>query len=79
MTRDELERKLATIGVHPNSYSLDGIRHCDCVCVVAGRRKWTVYYVERDKPRELGAFSAVEDAFEFVYATFRKWLGVSRP
>ncbi|WP_224082004.1 hypothetical protein [Cupriavidus laharis] len=79
MTRDELERKLATIGIHQNSYSLDGIRHSDCVCVVAENGKWFVYYVERDKPRELGAFSAVEDAFEFVYTTFCKWLGVDLP
>lgn len=79
MTRDELERKLATIGVHPNSYSLDGIRNGDCVCVIAEKGRWRVFYVERDKPRELGAFSAVEDAFEFVYTTFCKWLGVSRP
>lgn len=79
MTRDELKRKLATIGVHPSSYSLDGIRNSDCVCVVAEGEAWTVYYVERDKPRELGVFSGIEDAFEFVYTTFRKWLGVSRP
>ena len=79
MTRTQLEAALAAIGVHTNSYSLDGIRHSDCVCVVNENDKWKVYYVERDKPAEIGIFDAVEDAYEFVYQTFCKWLGIKKP
>ncbi len=79
MIRSELESKLAAIGVHPNSYSLDGIRNSDCVCVVDLNSQWKVFYVERDKPDELGIFNSVEDAYEFLYATFCKWLGVTYP
>lgn len=77
MTRTELERGLAAIGIHSGSYSLDGIRSSDCVCVVAEAAGWVVYYVERDKPDKLGIFGADEEAFDFVYATFCKWLGIS--
>ena len=79
MIRTQLESKLAAIGVHTNSYSLDGIRHSDCVCVVEENGKWKVCYVERDKPAELGVFNAAEDAYDFVYATFCKWLGIKTP
>jgi hypothetical protein len=68
--------KLAEIGVHPNSYSLDGIRHSDCICAEAEGKKWRVHYVEQDKPRELGVFDTAEDAFDFIYATFCKWLDI---
>jgi len=76
MKREELEAKLAALGVNPNSYSLGSIRHSDCVCVVEDGGRWKVYYVERDKPAELGAFDTAEEAYDFVYATFCKWLGV---
>lgn len=79
MTRNQLEAALAAIGVHANSYSLDGIRHSDCVCVASENAKWKVCYVERDKPTELGVFDTVEDAYEFVYATFCQWLAVKKP
>lgn len=79
MKRDELENKLAGLGVMPNSYSLGSIRHSDCVCVVEENGRWKVYYVERDKPAELGAYNVVEDAYDFVYATFCKWLDVKAP
>ncbi len=79
MTRTQLEAELAAIGVHTNSYSLDGIRHSDCVCVVGENGKWKVCYVERDKPTELGAFDTAEDAYDFVSATFCKWLGIKKP
>lgn len=76
MTRDELESKLAALGVKPNSYSLGSIQHSDRVCVVEDGGRQKVYYVERDKPAELGAFDSAEDAYDFVYATFCKWMGV---
>ena len=79
MTRDQLETNLATIGVHKNSYSLDGIRHSDCVCVVGENGQWKVYYVERDKPAELAALNTAEEAYDFVYETFCKWLEVKKP
>lgn len=77
MTRTELELKLAAIGVHANSYSLDGIRHSECLCVVCEDNNWKVYYVERDKPKELATLKKVEDAYDFVYETFCGWLNVS--
>jgi hypothetical protein len=76
MTRDELESKLAAIGVKPNSYSLGTILHSDRVCVVDDGGRHKVYYVERDKPAELAAFDSDEDAYAFVYATFCKWMGL---
>jgi hypothetical protein len=76
MTRDQLVSKLSELGVHKNSYSLDGLRNSDCVCVVASDSKWKVYYVERDKPDELADFNTKEDAYDFVYLTFCQWLGV---
>lgn len=79
MIRSELEAKLAAIGVHANSYSLDGIRHSECVCVVYEDGKWKVYYVERDKPAELAELSTMENAYDFVYETFCDWLNVKNP
>lgn len=75
MTRDQVISKLTELGVHSNSYSLDGMRNSDCVCVVEDSGKWKVFYVERDKPDELAALDTIEAAYDFVYATFRKWLG----
>lgn len=75
MTRDQLISGLTDLGVHPNSYCLDGIRNSDCVCVAAANGdEWKVFYVERDKPDELATFNTAEAAYDFVYATFRKWL-----
>lgn len=76
MTRDQLISKLNELGVQSNSYLLDGMRNSDCVCVVKDSGKWKVLYVERDKPDELGMLDTVEDAYDFVYATFRRWLGI---
>jgi hypothetical protein len=76
MTRDQLVLKLAELGVNSNSYSLDGLRNSDCVCVVDEGNGSKVYYVERDRPEELAAFRSIEEAYDFVYATFCKWLGV---
>lgn len=75
MTRDQLISKLTKLGVHPNSYSLDGLRNSDCVCVVEENGKWRVCYVERDNPDWLGVFDSAENAYDFVSATFCKWLG----
>jgi hypothetical protein len=77
MTRDQLISKLAELDVHPNSYSLDALRNSECVCVVRIDKEWEVSYVERDMPERLASFSAVEGAYDFVYATFCRWLGVS--
>lgn len=79
MTRSQLETMLAAIGVNRNSYSLDGVRHSDCLCIAADDSRWKVFYVERDKPEELGAFDTAEEAYDFVYITFCKWLGIGRP
>ena len=76
MIREKLESRLAEIGVHTSSYSLDGIRSSECVCVVGEGVIWKVYYVERDKPAELATLNTVEEAYDFVYETFCKWLGV---
>ena len=75
MTRDILILKLSVIGVHENSYSLGKIQNSDCTCVVEENGKWSVYYVERDKPDKLAVFDSVEDAYSFVYEIFCKWLG----
>lgn len=75
MTREELESKLATIGVHPNSYSLGSLQNSECMCVIEDGDWWKVYYVERDKPHELGKFGFADEAYDFVYATFCEWLG----
>lgn len=76
MTRDELLYNLAVIGVDENSYSLGEIRHSDCVCVVSEHGEWKVYYVERDNPAELAVLDTEDEAYDFVYGTFCKWLGV---
>jgi hypothetical protein len=75
MIRDELVLNLSKMGIHESCYSLGRMRNSECVCVVAEGEKWKVYYVERDKPLELAAFDSVEDAYDFVYKTFCKWLG----
>jgi hypothetical protein len=76
MIREELETKLAALGVKPNSYSLGSIQNSDRVCVVEEGDRWNVYYVERDKPDQLAGFDTEEAAYDFVYATFCKWMGV---
>lgn len=75
MTRDELKNKLFELGVHQSSYSLDGIRNSECVCLVNEDQLWKVYYVERDRPKELGVFQTESDAIEFMFKQFQHWLG----
>ncbi|RUS67791.1 hypothetical protein CUZ56_00268 [Saezia sanguinis] len=75
MTRDELKNKLSELGVHQSSYSLDGIRNSECVCLVNEDQLWKVYYVERDRPKELGVFQTESDAIEFMFKQFQHWLG----
>jgi hypothetical protein len=77
MKREQLESSLAVIGVHPSSFSLGSIRNGDCVCVVPENGLWKVFYVERDKPKELDSFPTEEEAYDFVYATLCKSWGVS--
>lgn len=78
MKKEQLLSNLSAIGVNATSYSLGEIRHSDCVCVVAENDKWKVYYVERDKPAELAVLDTEEQAYDFVYETFCKWLGVEK-
>lgn len=78
MNRNQLESKLATLGVQSESFSLDCIRNSDCVSVVLDDGKWKVFYTERDKPKELGAFPTDEGAYDFVYQTFCTWLVKAR-
>jgi hypothetical protein len=78
MTEDELISKLSNIGVHPSSYSLGTLSHSDCVCVLRQGSDWMAYYVERDKPVSLGGFPTQEEAYDFVYMTFCRWLNVHR-
>ncbi len=78
MKKDELISGLAKLGVNESSYSLGVMRNSECVCVVEGEGKWKVFYVERDKPQELAAFEAEEQAYSFVYENFCKWLGVRK-
>ncbi|PZW89051.1 hypothetical protein DFS28_1242 [Pseudomonas sp. 478] len=79
MKKQELSSNLHAIGVSSNSYSLGEIRHSDCVCVVLESGKWKVYYVERDIPAELAVLDTEEQAYDFVFETFCKWLGLRRP
>lgn len=77
MTRDELIIGLSALGLHKNRYSLDGIRNSDCTCVVYENDKWKVYYVERNKPEEIGTFDSAEKAYDFVYASMLEGYGLN--
>lgn len=77
MTRDELVSKLQSIGVHESSYSLGTLRNSECVCVVNEGEVWKVYYVERDKPRELDAFPDELQANDYVLSKFLEWHGLA--
>ncbi|MFG0764411.1 hypothetical protein ACEUBB_16065 [Aeromonas rivipollensis] len=74
MTREELIAQLSVLGVNESSYSLDGLKNSDCVCIVKMGQRWEVCYVERDIPDTLSTFSSKEDAYEFVLEQFQKWL-----
>lgn len=76
MKQEQLKSSLASIGVHTNSYSLGSIHHSECVCVLPEAGQWKVFYVERDEPKEMASFQTEEDAYDFIYATFCKWMGV---
>ncbi|MHC8335203.1 hypothetical protein [Pseudomonas sp. LB3P25] len=78
MKRQELLSGLYAIGVNSNSYSLGEIRRGDCMCVVLESGKWKVYYVERDLPDQLAVLDTEEQAYNYVYETFCKWLGLHR-
>lgn len=75
MKREMLEKRLSSIGVLPVSFSLDGLRNNDCLCVVEEHMLWKVYYVERDQPKELSVFQSCDEAYDYVYEKFSKWLG----
>ncbi|MCV4273348.1 hypothetical protein OH710_11905 [Pseudomonas capsici] len=77
MKRNKLLCELSAIGVNESSYSLGEIRGGDCVCVVSENTGWKAYYVERDKPVELAVLDSEEEAYDFVYVTFCKWLGIN--
>jgi hypothetical protein len=77
MNQNDLVLNLKKLGVHPSSYCLGAIKNGECVCVVKEGGVWKVLYVERDRPKELGAFGSEEEAYDFVYETFCRWLGVT--
>ncbi|MEI7257013.1 hypothetical protein [Dickeya dadantii] len=74
MTRDELITQLSLLGVNENSYSLDGLRNSDCTCIVQRDEQWDVCYVERDSPYTIATLSSKEEAYQFVFEQFKKWL-----
>ncbi|MDW8848441.1 hypothetical protein SD961_21570 [Erwinia sp. MMLR14_017] len=74
MRAEELVKKLDTLGVNANSYSLGVIKNSDCTCVVKENDLWVVYYVERDKPSMQASFVNEGDAYDFVLMQFKKWL-----
>lgn len=74
MTREELITQLSQLGVNENSYSLDGLQNSDCTCIVERDEQWDVCYVERDSPFTLATLASKEDAYQFVFEQFKKWL-----
>lgn len=76
MKRDQLESSLTAIGVHPSSFSIGSIQHGECDCAIPESGQWKVLYVERDKPKAMGLFPTEEDAYDFIYATFCKWMNI---
>jgi hypothetical protein len=70
MTRDELVTKLTELNVNSSSYSLDGLRGNDRLCVVHEESSWGIYYVERDRPEQLAEFPSESDAFDFMFLKF---------
>jgi hypothetical protein len=75
MTKNDLIDALKALGVHENSYSIGQLKNSDCTCVILVNETYKVVYMERDKPSLLGEFESESEALDFVYATFRKWLG----
>jgi hypothetical protein len=45
------------------------------MCVVQEGETWKVYYVERDKPKELATSPSEEESYDFLYSEFSSWAG----
>lgn len=77
MTREEPGSNPDAISIDNNDHSPDEIKNGDYVSIVNEKNEWKVYYVRRDTPEELGAFGSLDQAHDFLYVTFRRWLGIS--
>lgn len=64
MTKDELQILLDAKGVPGISYSLDGLKNGECLCVLHDEQEWKVVYNSRGRITYTAICANEEDAYQ---------------
>lgn len=67
MKRADLIKKLDKKGVPRQSYSLDGLKHGECLCIVEEDGNWKVVYNSRGKITDSTECESEEAAYDEMY------------
>lgn len=67
MNKVELAKKLNERGVPEQSYSLDGLKNGECLCMVNEGGVWKVVYNSRGRITDSVECSSEEAAFDEIY------------
>lgn len=69
MNKAQLRRKLMSVGVPSNAYSLEGGLPSEAYCLNRNGAAWEVYYSERGEKTGLRTFDNESEACEYLYRT----------
>ena len=72
MKKNELLKILRLKGVPSISYSLEGLKQGECLCLLKKSEKWSVVYNSRGKIINISDFNIEEDAYDFIYNEMKK-------
>lgn len=72
MKRNELNKILAHKNVPASSYSLNGIKNGDCLCIVINNDKWQLIHRDRGTENYIGDFNSEDDVCNEFYAILQR-------
>lgn len=75
MNRKELKDELLIHGVPEISFSVDGIKDGECMCIVNDGGRWKVVYNSRGKIVNIADFEEEEEACDFMYGEMKQEYG----
>ena len=75
MNRIELKNELLSRDVPEISFSVDGIKDGECMCIVNDNGRWKVVYNSRGKIVDIADFEAEEEACDFMHEEMKQEYG----
>lgn len=67
MNKKELDEKLQQKGISRGSYSLEGNRYGECICLITEGDQYRVIYNSRGEIIEIENFTNEDEACEFIF------------